>query len=165
MQPDFRVEGDPQIIMALDCFDKLDATGQNVVIVGGGQTGCEISVLLGRMGKQVTVVDRKPELARDGAYLYRDGLFTEMDKNGVKRVGSTTCLSVRPGSVTLRAADGTEQTIPADTVIAATGMRALEDEAEQLRPLAFDFWRIGDCFQVRKIFNAMREGYNAGAHI
>ena len=38
-------------------------------------------------------------------------------------------------------------------------------EAEQFRALAYDFWKIGDCAQVRKIFNARREGYNAGSNI
>ena len=50
-------------------------------------------------------------------------------------------------------------------LLAATGFAALDDEAEHFRSQAFDFWKIGDNFQVRKIFNAMREGYNAGAHI
>ena len=30
---------------------------------------------------------------------------------------------------------------------------------------AYDFWKIGDCAQVRKIYNARREGYNAGSNI
>ena len=47
----------------------------------------------------------------------------------------------------------------------ATGFSPREDEAEALRACADEFWKIGDCYQVRRVFNAMREGYNAGNYI
>ena len=65
----------------------------------------------------------------------------------------------------MRNADAREYTLLADTVIWAGGYLPMEDEAEQFRTLAYDFWKIGDCAQVRKIYNARREGYNAGANI
>ena len=55
--------------------------------------------------------------------------------------------------------------LDADTVIWAGGYRPMGEEAEQFRALAYDFWKIGDCAQVRKIYNARREGCNAGANI
>ena len=89
----------------------------------------------------------------------------ELEKASVKILSDTACLSVENGGVTIRTEGGQPVKLTADTVIAATGFSPLDDEAEQFRPLAYDFWKIGDCFQVRKIFNARREGYNAGAHI
>jgi len=164
VKPDFAVEGAPQIIMALDAYGKLDTAGENVVVVGGGLVGCELSLLLAKKGKRVTLLERKHELCRDAAYLYREGLLMEMEDAGVEVRTDTNCLSVREGSVEAEGPDG-KLTIAADTVIAATGFACLDDEAEHFRSQAFDFWKIGDNFQVRKIFNAMREGYNAGAHI
>ena len=63
------------------------------------------------------------------------------------------------------APDGSELELKADSVIWAGGYLPMDDEAEQFRTLAYDFWKIGDCAQVRKIFNARREGYNAGSNI
>ncbi|MGE4276775.1 MAG: hypothetical protein AB7E30_06275 [Lawsonibacter sp.] len=78
---------------------------------------------------------------------------------------STPCISAGEGCVTVCCEDGSKEILPADTVIAATGFAPLEDEAEQFRELAYEFWKIGDCFQVRKLLNARREGYNAGVHM
>ena len=89
----------------------------------------------------------------------------ELEKVGAVILNATVCLSAQSEGAQIQAEDGTISLLPADTVIAATGFSPRDDEAEQFRELAYDFWKIGDCFQVRKIFNAMREGYNAGAHI
>ena len=162
--PDFLNNSRGQVVMALDALREPEKTRQKVVIAGGGLVGCELALQLGQLGREVTLVSRKAEVCRDASFLYREGLLMELEKAGVTILHSTACVGAEPGGAVIRTAEG-EKTIPADTVIAATGFSPREEEAEAFRELAYDFWKIGDCFQVRKIFNAMREGYNAGAHI
>lgn len=162
-QPDF--PGGEALTPALEALQNPERTGRRVIIVGGGLVGCELALQLSHMSRQVTVVDRKPEVCRDASFLYREGLLMELEKAGVTVCNSTTCLSVEADGVRVQTPGGGTEFLQADTAIAATGMEALDDEAERFRELAYDFWKIGDCFQVRKIFNARREGYNAGAHI
>ena len=164
-RPDFPADGSSNVMMALDVFSNLEKVGQQVAVVGGGLLGCELALQLAQLGKQVTIVDRKKEVCRDASFLYREGILMELEKASVKILSDTACLSVENGGVTIRTEGGQPVKLTADTVIAATGFSPLDDEAEQFRPLAYDFWKIGDCFQVRKIFNARREGYIAGAHI
>ena len=164
-RPDFPADGSSNVMMALDVFSNLEKVGQQVAVVGGGLLGCELALQLAQLGKQVTIVDRKKEVCRDASFLYREGILMELEKASVKILSDTACLSVENGGVTIRTEGGQPVKLTADTVIAATGFSPLDDEAEQFRPLAYDFWKIGDCFQVRKIFNARREGYNAGAHM
>ncbi len=157
--------GGERLIPALEALQRPEQVGQRVVIVGGGLVGCELALQLSWLGRQVTVVDRKPEVCRDASFLYREGLLMELEKAGVTVRSGTACLSVKKDGVCIQLPEGGTELLPADTAVAATGAEALDSEAEQFRELAFDFWKIGDCFQVRKIFNARREGYNAGAHI
>lgn len=157
--------GGERLVPALEALQRPEQTGRRVVIVGGGLVGCELALQLSWLGKQVTVVDRKPELCRDASFLYREGLLMELEKAGVILRNGAACLSVEEKGIHIQMLDGGKEFLPADTAIAAAGSEALDDEAERFRELAFDFWKIGDCFQVRKIFNARREGYNAGAHI
>jgi len=157
--PDFAKK--PGVIMALDALEKLDDCGENVVIVGAGQLGCELALLLGQKGRKVTLVHRKKEACRDAVFLYREGLLLEMAKYDITILTESECSDVLEGKVLLT--DGRE--LAADTVIAATGFSPREDEAEALRACADEFWKIGDCYQVRRVFNAMREGYNAGNYI
>lgn len=157
--------GGERLIPALEALQRPEQVGQGVVIVGGGLVGCELALQLSWLGRQVTVVDRKPEVCRDASFLYREGLLMELEKAGVTVRSGTACSSVEKDGVCIQLPEGGTELLPADTAVAATGAEALDSEAEQFRELAFDFWKIGDCFQVRKIFNARREGYNAGAHI
>ena len=163
--PDFMMCGSQNVMMALDVFTNLEKVGQKVVIVGGGLVGCELALQLAQLGKQVTVIDRKKEVCRDASFLYREGLLMELEKVSVTIRSNTSCLSVDNNEITIQT-DGEEPVkLFADTIIAATGFSPLDDEAEQFRELSYDFWKIGDCFRVRKLFKARREGYNAGAHI
>ena len=45
------------VTYAIDTLRKTHIEGDNVVIVGGGLTGCEIAYMLGREGKKVTIVE------------------------------------------------------------------------------------------------------------
>ena len=159
------VAGAERAIIAEDALRKIDSLGQNVAIVGGGLVGCELALQLGMTGRTVHLLSRKKEVCRDAAYLYREGLLMELKKVPVKIYNEAECTAITSEGVTVRNADDREYTLPADTVIWAGGYLPMEDEAEQFRTLAYDFWKIGDCAQVRKIYNARREGYNAGSNI
>ena len=159
------VAGAERAIIAEDALRKIDSLGQNVAIVGGGLVGCELALQLGMTGRTVHLLSRKKEVCRDAAYLYREGLLMELKKVPVKIYNEAECTAVTSEGITVRNADDHEYTLPADTVIWAGGYLSMEEEAEQFRTLAYDFWKIGDCAQVRKIYNARREGYNAGSNI
>ena len=159
------VAGAEHAIIAEDALQRIDSLGQNVAIVGGGLVGCELALQLGMTGRTVHLLSRKKEVCRDAAYLYREGLLMELKKVPVKIYNEAECTAITSEGVTVRNADAREYTLHADTVIWAGGYLPMEDEAEQFRTLAYDFWKIGDCAQVRKIYNARREGYNAGSNI
>ena len=159
------VAGAERAIIAEDALRKIDSLGQNVAIVGGGLVGCELALQLGMTGRTVHLLSRKKEVCRDAAYLYREGLLMELKKVPVKIYNEAECTAITSEGITVRNADDHEYTLPADTVIWAGGYLPMEEEAEQFRTLAYDFWKIGDCAQVRKIYNARREGYNAGSNI
>lgn len=159
------VAGAEHAIITEDALQRIDSLGQNVAIVGGGLVGCELALQLGMTGRTVHLLSRKKEVCRDAAYLYREGLLMELKKVPVKIYNEAECTAITSEGVTVRNADAREYTLLADTVIWAGGYLPMEDEAEQFRTLAYDFWKIGDCAQVRKIYNARREGYNAGSNI
>ena len=159
------VAGAERAIIAEDALQRIDSLGQNVAIVGGGLVGCELALQLGMTGRTVHLLSRKKEVCRDAAYLYREGLLMELKKVPVKIYNEAECTAITSEGVTVRNADAREYTLLADTVIWAGGYLPMENEAEQFRTLAYDFWKIGDCAQVRKIYNARREGYNAGSNI
>ncbi|MCD8077528.1 MAG: FAD-dependent oxidoreductase, partial [Lachnospiraceae bacterium] len=164
-KPAFWTPDSAHLVMALDLLKHPEQAGQNVVIVGGGLVGCEIAWILAKSGRKVTILNRKPEVCRDAMFLYREGLLMELDELHVDIRNEAECVGVLESGVMLSEKGGAAVPMAADTVVIATGFAPLGEEAESFRGLADDFWRIGDCFRVRKLFNARREGYNAGAYI
>jgi NADPH-dependent 2,4-dienoyl-CoA reductase/sulfur reductase-like enzyme len=68
-------------IPALKVFGDEAAMGDNVVVIGGGQVGCETALHLVRHGKNVTVLEMRTSLAPDASPTGRDELISEIKKN------------------------------------------------------------------------------------
>ena len=73
-------------------------------------------------------------------------------------------VGIEEGGVVIETETGTES-IPADTVIMATGSRAVNDLALEARNLGIEVVTIGDAKEPRKIFDAVREGFDAALHV
>lgn len=97
--------------------------GQNVVIIGGGLSGCEIAYDLYRKGKTPVIVEAKNDLMAvrglclaNSSYL-RD--FFEANKVAVHLESSVA--QIGTDSVTVRDKGGNTLQLPADDVILAVG--------------------------------------------
>lgn len=163
--PQFADLEQENVLMAKDVYTNFDKLGKNVAIIGAGLVGCELSLQIAQMGKHVTLVDRKKEVCRDAAFLHRDGLLMEMKKCDINVMTENECTDILKDGIKVVGLNRKEETIKADTIIIAAGFVPKDDEAESFRQQAYDFWKIGDCYKVRKVFNAMREGFNAGSYI
>jgi 2-enoate reductase len=76
----------PHVIQAVDLLGRpLLATGaEHVVIVGGGEVGCETAYLLaGEQGKQVTVIEMLPHFMQEACTANRGYLIHYLTKKGV----------------------------------------------------------------------------------
>ena len=128
--------------------------GNNIVICGGGQSGCDCAL------------EMAPRLSNDlnmMSHAALDRLVKEFDLD-VRT--NTKVKSVEDDGVHIIGADGNEQVLAADTVISAFGLRKLSAYAEAVR--ARFGWRtrvIGDCDKVGRIGTAVRGGYFAGTTI
>ena len=151
-------------VSAVGMHEQMEEIGQNVVILGGGRVGCEESILLGELGKKVTVLEMKPELCRDAPFLHHEAVLLEMERLGITARTGMRCTGILPDGVTAEQ-DGKEIKLPADTVIIAAGLAPKLDEAESFRSCAPEFWKIGDCRQARNVRLAIHEGYDAGSYI
>ena len=151
-------------VSAVGMHEHMEEIGQNVVILGGGLVGCEESILLGELGKKVTVLEMKPELCRDAPFLHHEAVLLEMERLGITARTGMRCTGILPDGVTAEQ-DGKEIKLPADTVIIAAGLAPKLDEAEAFRSCAPEFWKIGDCRQARNVRLAIHEGYDAGSYI
>jgi len=152
------------VVMAQDIGKEDKEIGKKVIVVGGGQVGCETGLDLAQKGKEVTVLEMLDAVAVDANIPHRAALMIELDKYLTLQTG-TRCTAITDKGVVCVDNKGNEKTFEADSVIIAVGMKSLSDEAEEMRDLAPDFFRIGDCLKPRKILHAVRAGYDAAMSI
>ena len=74
------VPGVDQAKIAIEVLGKEDTLGDSVVLIGGGQVGCETALHLAKLGKKVTVVEMQSALAPDASTTGRNELMTEIDR-------------------------------------------------------------------------------------
>ncbi len=118
------VPGAENAIEAIDFLLGNKEVGENVTIIGGGLTGCEIAYELYLQGKNPTIVEMQddlvttPGIALANTSYLRD--FFKTNKVPVYLESRTT--KITEDSVTIATKDG-EVTIPADSVVLSVGYK------------------------------------------
>ncbi len=112
-------------IQAVDFLLGKEQVGENVVIVGGGLTGCEIAYELYLQGKKPTIVEMLDDLVvTPGVCLANTSFLRDFfNANQVPVHLETKLCKVEEDGVVVKDKSGTEFKIPADSVILSTGYK------------------------------------------
>ena len=152
-------------VLGTEIFEPGVTLGHRVVVVGGGLVGCETALHLANQGHEVTVVEMRGDVAIDATADYRRFMMPYVEEK-VTLACSMTVREITTDGVHAVDGEGKEHFFPADTVVHALGRRARTAEADALRSPDWDFVAIGDCNRrARKVYNAIREGYDAGRFV
>ena len=120
-----KVVGAERCIEAIDYLNGTQKIGENVVVVGGGLTGCEIAYDLFLKGKKPVIVETMNDLmVSNGLCLANSSYLRDFFKHnnvpvylesGVKEINTTT--------VVIKEKDGKLTEVKADSVITAIGYK------------------------------------------
>ena len=117
------VKGVENTVEAVDYLLKNKTVGENVVIIGGGLTGCEIAYDLYLQGKKPTIVEMQDDLiTTKGVCLANTSYLRDFFKtNKVPVHLETAVCEISPDGVTVKEKDGNTFKIAADSVIMSVG--------------------------------------------
>ena len=117
------VKGAETAIEAIDFLLGKTAVGENVTIIGGGLTGCEIAYELYLQGKKPTIVEMQDDLiTTPGICLANTSFLRDFFKaNNVPVYLETALCEIADGGVTVKGKDGESFKIDADSVIMSVG--------------------------------------------
>jgi NADPH-dependent 2,4-dienoyl-CoA reductase/sulfur reductase-like enzyme len=164
--PDVHGAQSPMIVDALAVLRGEVKLGKNIVVVGAGYVGLELALYLGEKGKRVIVVECRDEYGTE----YERGSFVALESRLVKcdvtiQTGRLVD-SVLDKEVVVIDRFGKKQRIAAENVVFATGFEPQAWFRGKLASISgMPLFSIGDCVQPRKIFEAIHEGYMAGAAV
>jgi 2,4-dienoyl-CoA reductase-like NADH-dependent reductase (Old Yellow Enzyme family)/thioredoxin reductase len=152
------------VSLAADVLAGKREVGKRVVIIGGGQVGCETAEFLITIGKKVTIVEILNDIAVDMGLLARKNLLGRLREAGVSIYTNTTVKEITETGVKCRV-DGKDIQLDTESVIIATGAKSNDGIAKQLTGKITELHIIGDCAQPRKIYDAIHEGFKVGINI
>ena len=140
---------------AMDAADYLlekQEAGENVVIIGGGLTGCEIALDLFRKGRHPVIVEMNDDLiAVKNICLANTSYLRDCFKtNKVPVYLNASVKEIREGSVLILDENKNLVTLPADSVIMSVGYHPtpLAEEGKHIHLL-------GDCRKVGNVRSAI----------
>ena len=117
------IPGVEKSIEAVDYLLGNKTVGDNVVVIGGGLTGCEIAYDLYLQGKNPTIVEMQDDLiTTPGICLANTSYLRDFfNANKVSVLLETGVKEIKDGSVVVAGKDGSIKEIPCDSVVLSVG--------------------------------------------
>lgn len=138
--------------------------GEKILVAGGGMVGCEVAEYLASNGKQVTIVEKLPEIGIGVETHTKNLLLQRLSKMAVKVIPESEIVSVQGRRVILDRKGGRLQ-VEADGIVMALGNKPNNSLAEPLRASGRPFYIIGDCLEAGEIATAIGEGFRVAMEI
>lgn len=178
-----RLEGVENALNPLDILDGKIPEAKSFIVCGAGLVGCEVSMHLAELGKDVTMIDIVPDahaahmyavdwsinakLAQDGVRVELGEKILKIEKNAVvcqprqEKMPHDPRILQMPVDLSGPYAEE-NVTFTGDAVICALGMKAVNTMAYELKDAGYPVEIIGDAYGARKIIDAVHEGFHAG---
>jgi 2,4-dienoyl-CoA reductase (NADPH2) len=180
----------PNVVMAWDVLSGRVDAGKEVVVIGGGAVGLGTAIFLARKGtidgdtlrflmanqaetfetlnsllfrgvKKVTVVEMLNRLGQDLGRSTRWTIMQDLWRLSIKAMTHTHAKEITDGGVIVDRG-GQENLIRGDTVVVATGAKAVNALYKKLQGRASEIYLIGDAKTPRKALEAVAEGLAVG---
>lgn len=139
---------------------------KRIVVIGGGDVGCETALLLLRKGNEVTIIEMLSSLMETEEIEYNTAVLERMlREEGVLVMTDAKVEEVARDRVFVRKGDGNKHTLQADLIVLCTGYRATPKEVQGLKDRCRDAHALGDCVAPGRLKEAISEGYRIGCLI
>ena len=165
VRPDIPGIDNPKVVLATEIHER--ELGQNLVFIGGGMVGCEEGIFAAKyQGKNVTIVEMNDKYGKGAPFIHWLGMTIEMEKlDNLNMMLESTVTEITDKGVRVKAANGTETEIPADSVIVGVGMESLTEQAWELYNASNNAVIVGDAQKPARMNEAVAAGYYAGFNI
>jgi 2,4-dienoyl-CoA reductase (NADPH2) len=150
-------------VMAIDVLTGKAATGERVVLIGGGLIGVDVAEYLHQKGKKVVILTRQSQIGTDIGISTRWVTMMRIRESGIRMMTKVSYREIRRDGVLIEM-DGKEMFIPADTIVISGGLLPDRELVEALKG-KIPLQEVGDCIEPRKIKDAVHEGFEAALGI
>jgi NADPH-dependent 2,4-dienoyl-CoA reductase/sulfur reductase-like enzyme len=163
--PDIPGVDGKNVVFAQDVYGNEYVLAENVVVIGGGETGVETGMHLVEKGHRVTVLEMGDVLAPRSPTIHFYSMFKEAWEKleNFKFILNVRCNGIGKDEVTYVDAEGKEHSIEAGSVVIAVGYKPKNDLALEFARAGDRFFIIGDCNKVGNVQKVMRSAYSTAS--
>lgn len=147
----------PWVFTASQVLTGQVTTGQRILIMGGGAVGCETADHLLHMGKEVTIVEALPELARDAEASQRFFLLRRLKDLGIREHLNTTIVEVLQDGVLCQSRGKRVELRGFDTIVSALGFVSDNSLVKSISDARAEIHVIGDALEPSTALEAIRD--------
>jgi pyruvate/2-oxoglutarate dehydrogenase complex dihydrolipoamide dehydrogenase (E3) component len=145
------------VVSAEDVLLGNKTLGSKIAVIGGGSVGVETAEFLEEQGKAVTVIEMADEILADVTPVMKGSLLYRINSSTIQVLTGQKVKEIKDHKVVTdkQALDAVEH------VVMAVGYKANNDLTKQLQENGIEFKVIGDAVKPRKIYHAVKEGFEA----
>lgn len=153
------------VIDAREFYEKGASLGERVLVVGGGDIGCETADLIACPGREVTIVEVLPEIIPKSKKIPRERLIERLKEKGVRIFVGTRVIEIKGAVVSLEDRDRKEFLAEADNIILAAGAQPDRTLFEQLKGKVKELVQVGEAEMPGNLGSALRSATEAALKI
>lgn len=153
------------VFTAWDVLRGEKRVGEKVVIVGGGQVGCETAHFLLNQGKKINILEMLEDVATDMNVRARKVLLDELIRGGVDIIKRAFVVGISRSEITFERHGLKQKITDFDHVVLALGTLPERALLEEIGEVDIPVFSIGDCVSPRKAIEAIREGFDLALEI
>ncbi len=150
------------VVLAEDVLQKKAHLGSRVVVIGGGFVGCETAEWVAAEGREVTIIEQLPAIARDMESRTRKLMLKRLAILKVEIICHTRVECFAGDKVVCCQGGMRFEIDGVDNFVLALGYRAHPFTPQMNNKKVH---RIGDCVQPRKAIEAVHEGFLLGLEV
>jgi len=191
--PDIPGVDRPEVVTAWDVLLDRAELGHSVAVIGGGAVGIETAITIADQGtlsgdavkfllkhdaetpetlkelathgsRRVTIIEMLEKVGKDIGVSSRWVFLKELSLAGVEIITGATVKAVSEEGVVYEQ-DGEDKALLVDSVVLALGSKPSDGIEDELKRAGFQYVKIGDVKQPRKIMDAVHEGFLAALDI
>ncbi len=146
-------------------YENRSVDGQKIVIIGGGDIGCETAEWLAGPERQVTVVEILPDVLHRMKKIPKQRLLARLSKKDVTIFTETRITAIENNRVLLQKKDGSAFELEADRVIFAIEAVPEDRLVDDLKGKVKQVMAVGDAASTGNLGAALRSGTAAALNI
>ncbi len=155
----------PFVFDVRSVYERTIELGVNIVIIGGGDTGCETADLLFLRSKNITIVEVLDELLKKMKDIPRQEILKRLNEKGVAIFTNSKAISIEKGKVIIEDKDRVKKELITDSVIVAVGNCPLKPLFDSLKGSVEEIYLAGDAKEPGNLGAALRSATEIGLKI